>query len=361
MSLDSLPREIWDHELAVIDPAPLAWLWHGFLAPGNITLLTSLWKAGKTTLLSLLLSRRKEGGVLAGLAVKPGKSLVVSEEPPSLWTARARRYDFGGRVCFLHQPFLALPSPDQWQALVDRILALRGEHGIDLAVIDPLAPFLRGENSARGMLEALLPLGALTRLGMAVLILHHPRKRERESGQAARGSGALLGHVDISIEMRHPGGDPLTRRRRFLALSRHAETPRQLLLEWNADGTDYLPVGDDVEDGLQTHWQPLRLVLEGAPQKLTRDDILSKWPPDLDKPKPPSLWRWLRRAVERGLIACEGSGRRSDPFRYWLPEREAVWKQDVFYDMLEQHRRNLNLPFESLEDRRRNLANSSDQ
>ena len=36
------------------------WLWRGFLAAGQLTLLTSLWKSGKTTL-AVLLSRMKEG------------------------------------------------------------------------------------------------------------------------------------------------------------------------------------------------------------------------------------------------------------------------------------------------------------
>jgi AAA domain len=361
MSIVDIPTEVWDHQLAAINPAPVDWLWQGFVACSNITLLTSQWKAGKTTLLSLLLARRNRGGDLAGLAVKPGKSLVVSEEPASLWTTRACQLDFGGQVCFLHQPFLSLPRPDQWQALLDRMLALKEAHGIDLAVIDPLAPFLRGENNAKGMLESLLPLGALTRRAMAVLLLHHPGKGDRPMGQAARGSGALLGHVDISIEMRHPGGDPLTRRRRFLALSRHAATPRQLLLELNADGTDYVPAADADEDDLQSRWEPLRLILMDAPQKLTRDDILAEWPPDSDAPKATSLWRLLRRAVERGLIACEGAGRRSDPFRYWLPEREAVWRQHPLYDLLEQHARTLNLPFESLQEHERKLRQARDE
>src|SRR5450755_3582489 len=33
------------------------WLWQGYLRPGAVTLLTSLWKSGKSTLLSVLLSR----------------------------------------------------------------------------------------------------------------------------------------------------------------------------------------------------------------------------------------------------------------------------------------------------------------
>jgi hypothetical protein len=196
---------------------------------------------------------------------------------------------------------------------------------------------------------------------MAVLLLHHPGKGNRPMGQAARGSGALLGHVDISIEMRHPGGDPLTRRRRFLALSRHADTPRQLLLELNADGTDYVPVASADEDDLQSRWEPLRLVLMDAPQKLTREDILAEWPTDCDAPNATSLWRLLRRAVDRGLIACEGAGRRSDPFRCWLPERETVWRQHPLYNLLEQHERNLNLPFESLQDHERKLRRAREE
>src|SRR5579871_1361190 len=96
----SMPQAIWDHEVASLSLPATEWLWQGFVARGNLTLLTSLWKAGKTTLLSMLLSRRKEGGTLAGLAVKPGKTVVVSEEPMELWAERARRYDFGGKVCF---------------------------------------------------------------------------------------------------------------------------------------------------------------------------------------------------------------------------------------------------------------------
>src|SRR5437588_2432418 len=163
--------------------------------------------------------------------------------------------------CFLPPQFRSIPAEQEWQELIQRALAVNARHGVDLVVIDPLAPFLRSENLARSMLETLLPLGQLQRAGMAVLLLHHPGRGERPLGQAARGSGALLGHVDVSVEMRHPGGDPLTRRRRFLALSRHAATPRQLLLELNPDGTDYVPVVDADEDDLQSGLEPLRQVL----------------------------------------------------------------------------------------------------
>ena len=58
MSRVTLPAEVWDQQIASLTAAPTDWLWHGFLAASCTTLLTSQWKSGKTTLLSMLLSRR---------------------------------------------------------------------------------------------------------------------------------------------------------------------------------------------------------------------------------------------------------------------------------------------------------------
>jgi hypothetical protein len=65
-------QPIWDNEVSVIGRPPGPdWLLHGFIARGCTTLLTSQWKAGKTTLLSMVLTRRATGGKIAGLAVTP--------------------------------------------------------------------------------------------------------------------------------------------------------------------------------------------------------------------------------------------------------------------------------------------------
>ena len=167
-------------------------------------MLTSQWKTGKTTLLAVLLARRVTGGLLAGQPLTAGRVAVVSEESLDLWEVRRSRLDFGQNVCLFSRPFPGRPSAAQWLALRDSLADLQTQGGVDLAVIDPLAAFLPGrdENHANTMLQALLPLQDLTRRGMAVLLLHHPVKGEPREGQAARGSGALLGFADISIEMR---------------------------------------------------------------------------------------------------------------------------------------------------------------
>src|SRR2546427_417676 len=137
--LSTAPRELWSADLDAAAAGEMPWLWHGLLAPGNLTLLTSQWKSGKTPLLS---------GLLAG----------------------------------------------------------------------------RDEGNAAGMLEGLMPLQRLSGQGVAVLVLHHPRKGEPAPGQAARGSGALSGYVDILVEMSWLSrADAEDRRRLLRAWSRHAQ------------------------------------------------------------------------------------------------------------------------------------------
>jgi hypothetical protein len=360
MSRRSTAGEIWADAIPRAAEEPCDWIWQGLIKPGNVTLLTSQWKAGKTTLLSILLGLRVAGGMLGGLVVKPGTTLVVTEEDLSLWEARAQKHALGDSVCFFPRPFKTIPTEQQWQGLLERALTVNRDHGVDLVVIDPLAPFLRSENQARGMLEALLPLGELLGAGMAVVLLHHPGRAERPLGQAARGSGALLGHVDVSIDMRLPRGDLLTRRRRLFTLSRYPVSPRHLTLELDETGTIYTLVAQTANDPSEDHWGTIRLILADAPQKLTRQDVRLEWPAEIDQPSATTLWRRLDRAVAEGVVLCEGKGSKSDLFRYWLPEREAVWKEDPLYDLLEAQRQQLKLPFESLTERREKLRQAGE-
>lgn len=60
--------------------------------------------------------------------------------------------------------------------------------------------------------------------------------------------------------------------------------------------------------------------------KLTRPQILAAW--SGKQPGDATLWRWLERAGDQGLVLREGSGRRGDAFRYWLPGRDVPWEPD---------------------------------
>ncbi len=327
----SEPPLLWSEDLPNAVQSQLPWLWHGYLISGAVTLLTSQWKSGKTTLASILLSRLKTGGQLAGQALAPGKAVVVSEEGPAHWLRRAQKLDFGRHVCWLCRPFRTKPRPDEWRALIDRLAGLRHQHGITLALLDPLSHFLPGhiENDAAALLEALMPLQQLTALGMCVWVNHHPAKGPTPAGQAARGSGALPAYADIILEMDYyTPSDPDDRRRKLRAFSRFEETPRRRVIELTADGTDYLCHGDFFDAEYHQSWQTVQQVLEEAPHPLTRRQILDRWPADLRRPEETTLWKWLERAREKGLVCCAGTGRKNDPFRYWLPGQMDKWQAD---------------------------------
>lgn len=295
---------------------------------GNITLLASQWKAGKTTLLAALLARMQNGGQLAGLHVKPAQAVVLSEEGPALWQMRHRQFRFGENIGLVSRPFRGKPTHEQWTEMIEQLAERHAKTGLDVLVIDPLIVFLPGrdENNAILMAEAILPLQQLTSLGVSVIILHHTRKEQSADGKMARGSGALAGFVDILMEMHwYASPESADRRRRIQAWSRFPETPRQLIVEWTDDG-DYVAHGDQEEETYRSHWDLLLGVLIAADRKLTREQILKQWPEGYEPPEPTTLWRWLSRAAAEGHVERDGAGHRHDPFRYWLKGKEAEFQ-----------------------------------
>jgi hypothetical protein len=184
---DLLARVVAARDLDQQRFTPMTWSWHGYLGPGKVTLLTSQWKSGKTSLVALLLARMQQGGQLAGLSVTKGKAFVISEESVADWRLRFAHLGICDNVDLLCWPFTAQPSMQQWLALIDTALALRQRQGCELVVIDSLASFLpaHSKNSAGGLLDCLTPLQRLTKAGMSVLLPHHPRKGKTVAGQAA--------------------------------------------------------------------------------------------------------------------------------------------------------------------------------
>jgi hypothetical protein len=205
------------------------------------------------------------------------------------------------------------------------MLSLRRSKGLDLVVIDTLATFQPGgnENSPGVMMDCLFPLGALKAEGVGVLLVHHPRKGPSPFGQADRGSGALPAYVDIVINQGWvgPPEDDQDRRRWLKALSRYQQTRKQAMLELTADGTDYVYRGTMPDAQSAVCWEILRLVLQDVNTRVTQREILEHWPEDFVKPDVGTVSRTLKRAVAEGRVAQQGTGRKNDPYRYWLPER----------------------------------------
>jgi hypothetical protein len=225
-----------------------------------------------------------------------------------------------------------IASHTQWHGLVAAMLQLQQTEGLDLLVIDPLAVFLPGnsENPASVMTECLLPLRKLTDRGVAVLLLHHPRKGQARPGQAARGSGALASHVDILIEMHWYARPQSNDRRRWLrAFSRFDETPRNLVLELAPAGNDYVARAASAEALGSECRRVLFVVLAEAGEALTQHQILARWPEEAARPDQGTISRTLKRGLEQGLIQRAASGRKNDPYRYELLDRPVDGKDLV--------------------------------
>ncbi len=312
--------------VGVADAKPEAkWLWDGYLARGNITLLTSLWKAGKTTLLAGLLQRFANGDAFLQRSCAPAHAVVVSEESNDLWTARLRTMPVGPHAKLLARPFLTRPKPDAWNNLIDQAIEERAAGRLDLFVVDTLATFLPGhsESDAGTLLNMLQPLQRLAAAGTAVLILHHPRKKPSEEGSSARGSGALLGFVDIILELHRYGRlQSDERRRRLIGLSRHASTPRQLVYEWNPATGAFANLDNPLAQQFRDNWKQVQAILAKRKDAATHRELLIDWPAEGEAPAVSVLYRWLNRAYDEKLVRRLGKGRNKDPYRYRLTNED---------------------------------------
>ena len=297
------------------------WLWDGFLMPGDVTLLTSQWKTGKTTLLAGLLQRLGSGEPFLNRPTRRARAWVLSEESESHWADRLRRIPIGPHAQLFSRPFRGRPTPEQWSDLIDGAVEEAAAGRLDLVVVDPLASFLPGrcESDAATLLEALQPLHRLTAAGMAVLLLHHPRKRKSEVGSSARGSGALLGFVDTSVELSRTGKLESDGYRRLLvAQSRRLDAPDRLAYEWDPATGAFSETADPRERQFEENWQTVLAILEAHTAALTYKEIAEHWPDDAAKPGMTTLYGWLNLAAAREWVWKQGQGTRNNPWRYRL-------------------------------------------
>jgi hypothetical protein len=309
-------------------PSTTEWLWHGLIARRQVTLFTSQWKAGKTTLITGLLQQFGAGGKFLDRPVATGKVLIVSEESRDVWAERVRRMPIGEHCRLLARPFPRRPTAEAWDRLIELGMEMQATGQLDLLVIDPLAKFIPGSsdgdiNSLEQMLD---PLRCLTDGGAGVIILHHPRKRKSEEGSTARGHSGLLAAVDIIIELSRFGSlQSDERRRKLYAVSRFPETPNRLVYEWDKSGR-FNFLGDPLGARFKENWEVLHAILAKRTVSATHQELLMDWPADQEKPAAPTLYEWLNRAFEQKLLRRQGTGRREDPYRYRLEnEDDEYW------------------------------------
>jgi hypothetical protein len=298
------------------ESVPPPFIWDGYIAPGYITLLTALWKAGKTTLLSHLIRDLQRGGGLVGPA-SGIKILVVSEEAAGLWTKRRDLLDLGASLHIARRPFRAKPSVADWIAFVGMVVERVKSEEYGLVIFDTLPSLwpVQDENNASEVGAALMPLWGIVEQGAALLLVHHPRKGDANEGQASRGSGALPGMVDVIMEMRRfAPTDAGDRRRVIRAYGRFDDTPPEAVVEF-VEGVGYRSAGSKAEVGQADRMTIIDDVLAGAEAGRTAEEVLDVWPGD-HKPGQRTIDGDLKKGFEEGRWERTGTGRKGAAYRY---------------------------------------------
>ncbi|MCU0706370.1 MAG: AAA family ATPase [Fimbriiglobus sp.] len=317
-------------ELARGTTAGVPWVWDGYLARGRVTLFSALPKCGKTTLLSHLLKSLDAGGSFCGRTLMPGSAVVVTEESADEWAQRAEALRLTARVRVLPRPFFGKPSYEDWLSFLTHLLAHLEADPADLVVLDTLADLwpAKDENSATDVHAALQPLRKLAE-GRAVCVVHHLRKSDGQEGTGTRGSGALVGFVDVAMELRRAAKstDPNGRRRVLKGYGRMSGIPDEWLIELAEDGSGYTHIDADAaaatearERAEEERKETLRGAITGvlarvAPKSLTREELWDELPPDMRKNE-----KRFRTVLEEGagtLWQRDGKGRNGGAFRYW--------------------------------------------
>ena len=285
------------------------WAWRGYIAPATSTLLAGRPKVGKSTLLVALLKAITEGTSFLGRrTAKQGVVMLTEERMPTL-REKIERFGLGESVTLLLRSHL--PTDYDWPQVVETAVNVAKDRGAGVLVVDVLDKWakIRGEqeNNSGAVLEALAPLDHAAGEGLAVVIVTHQRKSEGKHGEAVRGTNALVGGVDVVLELERVRGDDDPDVRILRAESRFEVTEPELALRLSDDG--YEDLGTEGAVKADRERAQVREALGAEPQ--TADEIAAT----TELPTATARRR-LGELIEDKAAKREGAGKRGDPYKF---------------------------------------------
>ncbi len=227
-------RDIYGLREAVAAEADLPWLWHGLLLPSAVTLLAGAPKEGKTTFIFNFLEALLGSRDFLGLSTQPASVLYITEESPAALVHRVSEDHYLALRYSRRVSYISSEPGLDWPTILghlDRALVEMPE-GPLLVIVDTISFFaeIEDENDASQVRKAIKPLVDRARTkNLAVLLVHHARKAQGKHGGGIRGSSAFAGLVDIIMELRRRGGDPVSTFRGLSCIGRYWETPTETI------------------------------------------------------------------------------------------------------------------------------------
>lgn len=271
--LTDLIVNIRDYRAAV--PTEIPWRCKPIVYSGGVTLIAGPPKAGKSTLAAQLQQCAETGIDFAGSwPVVAGPCLLVTEEggvAVSYKTSGLERLDVLDRRS-------AVMASLTFSQVLDVIAEWTVANPDGIAFIDTLAIWagIENENDASQATQAIAQVTALAQqTDLAVVLIHHARKAGGENGEAIRGSGAILGTVDIAVEMSRTG--PMSDDR-YLDVQGRVVMPERYLLAF-----DRLTMTYRLENRGDIRLTEIEADLVGIPADgpgMTRGDLTRVWKRD---------------------------------------------------------------------------------
>lgn len=214
----------------------MEWLVPGVLAPGVLTILSAAPKVGKSTLVAAMLDALARGAGFLGDELPQAGAVWLTEERSGTLRPKVARWP---GLSDVHALMPHERDGRDWPTIVADAVGFALADGRRLLVVDTFAAWaeLAGDDEYRPgfVLAAVAPLAEAAGAGLSVLLVAHDRKSGGDFGAGVRGSGALIGAVDVIAQLTRAGADEPTRRRLSI-VSRFPESPDTLHLALGPDG-----------------------------------------------------------------------------------------------------------------------------
>lgn len=217
------------------------WIVRDFVAPGALTEVIGKVKKGKSTLVYQLIRSVLTGEEFLGREVTQSPVVLLTEqEGGSLRATLTRARLYGEPLPLVVIRKTGLSALGEWRVAAARVVDLALWLGARVIVVDTLSRLARitgdAENTS-GSVAVLDPLDRAKEAGVACVFVRHARKglagTSDDIADAARGSSALTGDMDIVIRLRPHSESDL----RVLSWeSRLTDDPDDLTLRYN-DGS----------------------------------------------------------------------------------------------------------------------------
>ena len=283
------------------------WIWENFIARGNVTLLSALWKAGKTTFLRCLFVAMKNEEEFAGQPTKNTKVLIVSEEAKGEWVEgrEGLSKEEVENILVWSRPIRVKPNLRQWVNIVQEITNVCLEQEVGMVVIDTLTTFwpIDNENDSAQVIKALVPLYSFTESNIAVLLVHHFRKGGGTEAQASRGSGALPGFVDNIIEFTRSDEGYLNRRT-LKTYGRFDTVIEPIVIEFQTDGK-YKTLGEPWVVSKVARVERVVKYFNETNKPLSIPEIVFLWNADGGNISSRTIRRYVYELVEKGILKMD--------------------------------------------------------